>query len=693
MKKSFYFLFLCSILFGSCKQVEYDVTFGSLLDEMISYEEAARYPAIPFSCRQESSYDRRSVHPDSAGWFANNDGFGIIRVDTVDGRKESVLFDQDGPGVITRFWLTTMDKRGIMRFYFDHAGVAQWEIPAYDLLRTGLALGKGLVQAHPNYTPDGKGGNTLFLPVPYAKGCKITFELPDSIEPSPKYYGINYRSYPTGTKVETFSVETVKKNWEKVLRTDSLLQHHPSYDKGTLLSETRPVASKDSLVLALPEGTHAVRTLAIDIRMDSARYEQVMRELILKMEFDGTETVVVPLSDFSGAGMGARKSDSWYLDADGKGRVTSRWVMPYRKEAVFKLVNLSSSQVNATVDIRVDSWKWDERSLYFHTSWKQENGIHLESNPDNQSACIEWNFATLNGRGVYKGDVLSLFNHTLAWYGEGDEKIWVDDETFPSHLGTGTEDYYNCSWAPVIPFYTPFGGATRADAETSIGYNTFFRTRNLDQIPFGNKLRFDLEMLSWISGEVDYAATVYWYGDLNAKAENCTPVKEASRPLLVQPADPAAYKIAANAIEFEKLEPAAISDDLFTDGQGMLTFSEGKWSGSKQLLCTHGKPGSFIEYELDAPGSGLYDVVVYGTKAPDYGIVGFYVNGKKSAVMFDGCSAPRFNVANSGPIRVGRFASVNGKIRLKIELTGKNEAAHGTGGLFGLDCLTVDAVK
>lgn len=680
-------------MFASCKQVQYDVTFSSLLDEMVDYEEAARYPAIPFSCKQESSYDRRSVSPDSAGWFANNDGFGIIRVDSANGRKENVLFDQDGPGVITRFWLTTMDKRGVMRFYFDHAKEAQWEIPAYDLLRSGFDLGKGLAQAHPNYTPDGKGGNTLFLPIPYARGCKITFELPDSVKPSPKYYGINYRSYPAGTKVETFSVEIVKEAWDKVLRTDSLLLNHPSYTQGTAVSASEPVASKDSLLLELPEGTNAVRYLSVTVGTAPARYDQTMRQIILKMEFDGTETVLVPLSDFSGAGMGARKSDSWYVDADGKGSVNSRWVMPYRKNARLKLVNLSASPVQVQAEVRTDAWKWDERSLYFHTSWRQENGIHLESNPDNEAACIEWNFGTLTGRGVYRGDVLSLFNHTPAWYGEGDEKIWVDDEPFPSHFGTGTEDYYNCSWAPVVPFYTPFGGATRADAETSAGYNTFYRTRNLDQIPFGKKLRFDLEMLSWISGEADYAATIFWYGDLDAKAAGCTPVEETLRLLFPQPADAAAYKIKPGALEFEKLKPIAKSGELFTDSQGMLTFPEGKWSGSKQLLCMQGNPGSFIEYEFDAPGDGSYGLTVYGTKAPDYGIVGFIVNGQKTPVTFDGCSAPKFNVVPSGPVRLGTFTPVNGKIRLRIELAGKNPQAHGAGNIFGLDCVTVDPVQ
>ena len=88
------FILFC-LLVSSCNQEKYDITFSSLLDEMIDYEEAARYPVISFSCRQESSYDRRSVHPDSVGWFANNDGFGIIRVDTLNGRKENVLFDQE----------------------------------------------------------------------------------------------------------------------------------------------------------------------------------------------------------------------------------------------------------------------------------------------------------------------------------------------------------------------------------------------------------------------------------------------------------------------------------------------------------------------------------------------------------------------------------------------------------------------
>ena len=45
----------------------------------------------------------------------------------------------------------------------------------------------------------------------------------------------------------------------------------------------------------------------------------------------------------------------------------------------------------------------------------------------------------IRGRGVYAGTLFQVTNSTKGWWGEGDEKIWVDSENFPSHFGTGTE--------------------------------------------------------------------------------------------------------------------------------------------------------------------------------------------------------------------------------------------------------------
>nr|WP_106831904.1 glycoside hydrolase family 172 protein [Parabacteroides pacaensis] len=514
-------------LLSGCTGKSKTITVETLLDEMVSVEENARYPAVPYRCLQVSSYDRSSVSPGKPHWFANNDGFGIVRTDTVEGRIENVMFDEKGPGVITRIWITTVDKRGSWRFYFDGSPVAGWVIPAYDLMRFGIpSLGRGLLQPHTSYTPEGKGGNTLFLPIPFAQACKVTFESAPDMPPTPRYYHINYRKYPEGTPVETFSAEVALRAAEKIRTTDACLLNSPAVPAGTVVENKKRLAPGDSLVLALPGGQQAVYALKMQIHpSDTATYARQMRQLILQGTFDGKQTVQVPVSDFSGGGIGAPYVKSWFLVSDGKGTVNSRWLMPYKQTASLAWINTSEDALEITVSATVAPLKWDNRSLYFHASWKQADGLPVYNHPEEDENCTEWNFATLTGRGVYKGDVLTLFNHSPAWYGEGDEKIWVDGDTFPSHFGTGTEDYYNSSWAPVIPFHTPFGGAPRADEESSHGYNTFFRTRNLDGIPFTERLRFDIEMLSWVKGTVDYATTVFWYGDANAEAENLSEIK------------------------------------------------------------------------------------------------------------------------------------------------------------------------
>jgi hypothetical protein len=111
------------------------------------------------------------------------------------------------------------------------------------------------------------------------------------------------------------------------------------------------------------------------------------------------------------------------------------------------------------------------------------------------------------------GDTYSVYNLMHAWYGEGDQKFWIDGDTFPSEFGTGTEDYYNTSWAPVVIYQTPFANATRADNADSFGQNTFTRTRNLDRIPFTQSLNYTIEMLGWQNGFINASAVTYWYSN------------------------------------------------------------------------------------------------------------------------------------------------------------------------------------
>ena len=179
------------LLINSCQNKK-AITLENLLDEMVSMEEMSKFPDPYYICHQASSYDRGAVSPDSANWFRNRDGYdggNFYRIDTIDGRIEKVMLDHTGPGVITRIWITSLDQKPIIRFYFDGSEEAQFVVPAYDMTQLGVAgAGRGILLPHTSYSVNAVGGSTSYFPIPYARGCKITVEIPIDIENNPRYY-------------------------------------------------------------------------------------------------------------------------------------------------------------------------------------------------------------------------------------------------------------------------------------------------------------------------------------------------------------------------------------------------------------------------------------------------------------------------------------------------------------------------
>jgi hypothetical protein len=506
---------LLALFFGnntlSAQQV---ITVSSLLGEMTDRGSVTHFPG--YRTLQASSYDRHSTAPGQPGWFANADASQFIRTEQKNGHKEYVMMDADGPGAIVRFWLTTMLRPGNLRIYFDNSSEPAVVIPAYDLMKSGLPAGSALLKAHSSYNERDKGGSTLYLPLPYAKHCTVTWEEPDSVIKQPRYYQINYRTYPAGTKVKTFSAGQLSGRKALIAKTNELLWH-PAVESNTpQLSSDTVLASQQEYSLELPHGVHAIDYLKMKIGMsDSAAYEKAFRSLVLKISFDGEETVRCPLGDFIGSGAGGRRIESWYRSLGRDSVMTSRWIMPYQKTAVISILNTGNDPIPFLITAGVRSWKWTPSSLYFHASYRQQKEVWISRSADSSS---DWKFAEINGRGIYLGNTLSVFNHMHSWYGEGDQKIWVDDEKFPGEFGTGTEDYYNTSWAPVVLYQTPFANAPRADNPDSFGENTFTRTRNLDGVPFHKKFVMTLETLGWTNGTADFSVTTYWYGAGGATA-------------------------------------------------------------------------------------------------------------------------------------------------------------------------------
>ncbi|MCX6997366.1 MAG: DUF2961 domain-containing protein [Kiritimatiellaeota bacterium] len=658
-----------------------EVTLDSLLAEMTDYDAVARWPRPEFTCKQASSYDRRTVAPDKPGWFANSDANQFIRVETNGGRTEKVMLDAEGPGCIVRFWLTTdANRKGAIRFYLDGATEPALTFPAYDLLSGDLGIGPPLAQPHPGYRLDGRGGSNFYLPVPYAKRAKITWEEAGE---GPRYYQINYRAYAPGTVVRTFTLAALESARPAVEKANRVCASPPDAPPGALAAKEAEVAAGGELSLELPPGPAAVRRLELRVpagRLESS--ERVLRSLVLRADFDGEPAVWCPVSDFFGSGAGLNPVQSWYRTVETNGVLVCRWTMPYRKTARIALANLAEKPVAVSLRATAGPWSWDDHSMHFHAAWHYETDLKTPPHRD-------WNFVKIEGRGVYVGDTLALFNPVATWYGEGDEKIWVDGESFPSHIGTGTEDYYGYSFAPKPAHNTPFCGQPRIDHGMTRGHNTSIRSRNLDGIPFRRSLQFDIELISWKPTTLTYAATTCWYAYPGGSSNVRPQPREAALPVPTR-----AKAVAASspprrpgAIECETMNLTAKSGDFFAGEQDMDPFGGKRWSGGRQLLGKTATVGDSVEVEWPAPDAAPRKLTLFATRAPDYALLRFRVNGKEVPEVFDGYAA---RVEPAPAFALGVFEPRDGKFRLRVEVAGANPASTGAKHFFGLDCVMME---
>ena len=658
------------------------ITLASLLGDLIDVDSIARWPSPAYSCRQASSYDRAKIAPDKPGWFANNDNTNFLRTDSIDGRTEQVMLDEPGPGTLVRFWLTAGgEKNGVLRIYLDGATEPSLTFRAFDLMQGDLDLPPPLLQPHPGYSPTG-GGNNLWLPIPYAKHCKVTWEERSAGQ---RYYQINYRTYPPATSVETFTRAALDAARDRLGAVRRQLESPPGFTPGTIRSLNESIPPGGRWTLELPPGPAAVRGLELRLTpAHEADPERALRSVIVRMAFDGGETVWCPAPDFFGTAIGINELRSFFRTVGRDGTMSCRWPMPYEKSARIALENLGDQAVGITLHATVSPWRWDDRSMHFHTAWHQQSGLTTPPPSD-------WNFLRLTGRGVYVGDSLALFNPVATWYGEGDEKIFVDGEAFPSHLGTGTEDYYGYSYAPKGIIQTPFGGQVRIDEPMTQGWNVMSRTRHLDAIPFHTSLDFDLELIAWKPTELTSAATTHWYAFPGVTTNRAPLPDQAVLPIPTLAGAKAAalakIRRKPGARECESLDVVASSGDFRVFAQEMSPWDATRWSGGEHLTVMARQEGDFVELAVPADDDKPRRLLLDLTKAPDFGTLAFAVNGVASAATFDAWAV---EVEPGGTIELGTFSPRDGRFLVRAEVTGANPRSAGARFFFGLDCLVIE---
>ena len=663
------FLPVIPVLLAGCTTTQ-PVSTRTLLAEMTDLAALAEFPAPPYTCRQFSSYDRASTTPaDAKTWFANADANQYLRVEERAGRKEYVMMDVDGPGAIVRIW--SANPKGTLRIYLDKAETPVLEFPMADLLGGKVA---GVPEP---IACERSSGWSSYLPIPYARHCKVTSDEKEF------YYHVNYRTYPKGTQVTTFAATDLAQLGLEIASVagglaapqECAVQPTGARTAGQIKEppaegyEIRPGKSMPFEVSG--EGPLAIVELRAKVMARDS--EQALRQLLLTMEFDGRQTVVCPLGDFFGAGPGLHPYASLPLGVTPDGEMWSHWVMPFRKSARIDIHNLGPEPARVVLHVTPSEYRWTNRSMHFYAGWRI--GREVPTRPFQ-----DWNYATVKGKGVFAGAAFAIANPVRKWWGEGDEKIYVDREKFPSHFGTGTEDYYGYAWGSNKPFTHAYHNQPRCDGPGSYGWTAVNRWHILDRIPFRHDFRFDMELWHWWEGRVpEMCVVTYWYARPGATTNRTTPLPA---DLCVTTLPPYVAPRVAGAIEGEEM--------VIVQKTGEAKPQDIDGCSNDQHLWWHdGQAGDKLVVNFPVPAAGQYRVFARFVKAHDYGITQLTVNGQAAPQPLD-LFAEQTKVSDE--MLLGVFELHAGDNPLVAEMVGANEKS-GQKFMFGLDYLRLEPAK
>ena len=287
---------------------------------------------------------------------------------------------------------------------------------------------------------------------------------------------------------------------------------------------------------------------------------------------------------------------------------------------------------------------------------------------------------TAKGRGIFAGVSFNLDNPVRAWWGEGDEKIYVDGENFPSWFGTGSEDYYGYAWCFPKLFTHAYHSQSRCDGPGNFGRTSINRFHILDRIPFTQDFRFDMEIWHWKKCLINASVLACWYAAPGA-TDGFAPLQPAD--LTLRPPPVFVPEKIAGAIEGETMR--------VIEKTGSLDVQEWDGDSSGKHLWWHGgqKPGDQLRLGFNVETAGTYQVFARCLKAPDYGIAQFAINGVNAGKPVD-----FYNVKVTLPpaFELGTFELKPGENQLGITITGANPEAMKRY-MVGLDYLLLKRTK
>lgn len=490
----------------SAASAESTITQADLLRRVIDLERLTTPPHPEEHTGMCSSYDRHS-RIDAGGqpvdWGANQD-WGHFYGRRPDGW--SVMAELEGPGVLTRIW--SANPHGALRVVLDGEIVLD---TTFDKLLSG--------ELEPLTEPLVYRGLNCYYPIGFNSSCHVL------ARDSTAYYQINYVRFPRGTQVQRFALVLDAAAQAALAEVKAALEagfsERQLFGDRELQAATaqRDLGPGDVLSASLP-GAGTVRALYVGLTAAAApRDVYALHRCVLRIFFDGetAPAVAVPLVDFFGSGFYLSPMQSLVIGTDrqlsaplaGREAADDRFMycyfpMPYRKGLRVEIENMNPGEreIGLLLQVRADSQPPASDALRFHAGFRKED------------PCQVLDYAVLEapGPGRLVGCLLNVDCPRHTWWGEGDDKMWIDGERFPSYFGTGTEDYLGDAWG-IRRHIRPLQGVTRTGHRTPRrDKNSAYRWHVSDCVNFQESIRFSIE--NWQFGGVQdtyYSTIAYWY--------------------------------------------------------------------------------------------------------------------------------------------------------------------------------------
>ncbi len=401
---------------------------------------------------------------------------------------EAVIFDEPGAGAVVRIWMTQgpgvsapLDPAIRLRVRLDGETGPRIDLPLPALFDGSTP---GLTAPLAFDREASSGGNVLYLPIAYRRGCKISLV---GAEHERIWFQISFHRLAQAGGISTYTGAEDLSAWRALL---ARAGSDPWPD-----SAQAPGARTDAGSANLtPGGTVAIPAPAVPGYLRAIRLRTSPRgaeRLRLRLTFDGERRADLPLADFFGVrGATVPPRGLLFGQAD-DGFLYAFFPAPFFTEAKVEIFDAGAA---GSRPVKVE-WRigWNaEVPAADSGRFGVEFGATTASMPGPDLPLL-----TVFGRGKWIGlfaEIGSLGTPSREVL-EGDERVFLDGARHPGIYGTGVEDLFNGGfYFDRGPFALPLHGSP-AHRTNAVGEDvtSAYRLFLSDAIPFRTQIRAGLE--------------------------------------------------------------------------------------------------------------------------------------------------------------------------------------------------------